>query len=372
MFDRLKFMTFLIIAALAGLILAVVFGWQGLEHSSWYVLVASALLCFGLYMAVYGIDRQEAKRHWRIVLIAVTFGVVCKYLIIFGITYLVTQNWQYAVLGMALAQIDPLSVAALSSDKRMTKRTRTILNMWAACDDPMTAIATPLLLGAAATLAHQKMAEGSSWVDVLVSIAPFAGTLLVVGLLALYRRMKSKNVHAILQEKLDNHEPGKNVISGLTAIIAIPMRLYSMAALAGWFVRPSWLGVGRRAEFALNIALYSATFLLGILLAGGVDITGGITLGVATYGSQVIAAWLVMWAALLVSKKENHSKSKLSRRDTWHLALSQQNGITAIVLALNLEPVINGSVAVVSLAIVTVNVLNAVCNGLFDRYSKLA
>jgi NhaP-type Na+/H+ or K+/H+ antiporter len=302
----------------------------------------------------------------------VTFGVVCKYLIIFGATYLVTQNWQYAVLGMALAQIDPLSVAALSGDKRMTKRTRTILNMWASFDDPMTAIATPLLLGAAASLAHQKIAEGSDWLDILASVAPFAGTLLVIGLLALYRRMRSKNIHAILQDKLDRREPGKNVVTGLTGIIAVPMRLYSMAALAGWFVRPTWLGVGRRAEFALSTALYGATFLLGILLAGGVDIVGGVTLGIATYGSQIIAAWLVMWAALLVSKKEKRSKSKLSRRDTWHLALSQQNGITAIVLALNLEPVINGSVAVVSLAIVTVNILNAIGNGLFDRYSKLS
>ena len=372
MFERLKFMVLLTVAALVGLIFALIFGWRGLEHSPWYVLTASALLCFGLYMAVYGIDRQEAKRHWRIVLIAVTFGVVCKYLIIFGATYLVTQSWQYAVLAMALAQIDPLSVAALSSDKRMTKRTRTILNMWASFDDPVTAIVTPLLLGATASLAHQKLTEGSSWIDVLLGVAPFAGTLLVVGLLALYRRMKSKNIHAILQEKLDAHEPGKNTIAGVTGLVAIPMRLYSMAALAGWFVRPTWLGVGRRAEFALTTALYGATFLLGILLAGGVDVVGGITLGVATYGSQIIAAWLVMWVAVIVSKKESRSKSKLSHRDTWHLALSQQNGITAIVLALNLEPFINGSVAVVSLAIVTVNVLNAVCNGLFDRYSKLA
>jgi NhaP-type Na+/H+ or K+/H+ antiporter len=355
----------LVLVALAGLGSASIFGWEGLEHSLPYILVASALLCFGLYMAVYGIDKTEAKRHWRVVLIAVTFGVLCKYLVIFLSAFLLTQNWEYAVLGMAVAQIDPLSVAALQDDPRMNPRTKTVLNMWASFDDPMTALATPFILGISANIAHQSFAEGGNWADVLVDILPFAAALLLVGFVALRRRMHEARGTKGLVHKIDENEKGKNIVAGGVGAAVVPARLYSLAALLGWFVRPKWLGEGRRAELLTNTALYGATFLLGVLLANGVDWKGGLILGVATYVSQILVAWLVMWVSALTSKTE--SEHKLSKRDTWHLALAQQNGITAIVLALNLEPFIDGAVAAVSLAIVVINLLNFSVNWVYDR-----
>ncbi len=357
----------LMVIALAGLTCALQLGWSGLEHSFLYVLVASLLLCFGLYMAVYGIDRAEAKRHWRIVLIAVTFGVLCKYLIIVAVAYLLTRNWHYAVFGMAVAQIDPLSVASLNSDPRMSEKTRTILNMWASFDDPMTALATPFILGVAANVANERLSQGKGWGSVLVNTLPFASALLLVGLLTFWRRMSQKDRPAILMHKLDGSEKSKNILITIAGLVAVPMRLYSTAALTGWFVRPRWLAKGRRAEVSTNFALYGSTFLLGILLAGGVDWMGGVILGVATYSSQIVVAWLVMWLAVLTNKKERRGKHRLSKRDTWHLALSQQNGITAIVLALNLEPAISGAVAAVSLAIIVINALNFGANWIFDR-----
>ena len=358
----------LVCIAIAGMSVAFATGWQGLEHSWIYILTASALLCFGLYMAVYGIDKAEAKNHWRIVLIAVTFGVLCKYLIIFGITYAATRNWHYAVLGMAVAQIDPLSVAALQSDPRMNTKTKTILNMWASFDDPMTALATPILLGIAANVAHERLASGSSWQDVLVDIVPFAAALLFVGLLALRRRMNGQG-HLLVP--LENSEHVKNGAVGIAWVATALTRLYSVMAMIGWFIRPKWLGEGKRADILTDVALYGSTLLLGILLAGGIDIKGGLILGVATYGSQMIVAWAVVWLSTVVSKREAHATHRLSRRDTWHLALSQQNGITAIVLALNLEPVISGAVAAVSLAIVVVNLLNFAANWVFDRLAPV-
>lgn len=357
----------LVIVALGGLGSALLFGWHGLEHSLPYILVASALLCFGLYMAVYGIDKVEAKRHWRIVLIAVTFGVLCKYFVIFLSAYALTTDWHYAVLGMAVAQIDPLSVAALQDDPRMNPKTKTILNMWASFDDPMTALATPFILGIAANIAHANLYEGGDWFDVLKGVLPFGIALLLVGIIALRRRMHDVRGTRGFVHKLDDHEKTKNVALSGIGLAAVPGRLYSVAAMAGWIIRPKWLGVGRRAELLTNIALYGATFLLGVLLAGGVDWKGGVVLGCATYASQVIVAWLVMWFATRISKAERDDDRRLSRRDTWHLALAQQNGITAIVLALNLEPVIPGAVAAVSLAIVIVNLLNFVFNWAFDR-----
>ena len=119
----------LIALALLGLSFAVAFDFHNLEQSLWYGITASLLLSVGLFMAVAGIDKQEARREWRVVTVAVTIGVLCKYALIFGALYLAIWQWQYAVLAMAMAQIDPLSVAALASDSRMSVRTKTVLAM---------------------------------------------------------------------------------------------------------------------------------------------------------------------------------------------------------------------------------------------------
>ena len=58
---------------------------------------------------------------------------------------------------------------------------------------------------------------------------------------------------------------------------------------------------------------------------------------------------------------------KVWRGDRARLALGQQNGLTAIILALLLEPNFPGTIAVVAPAIIVVNLLHALCNGLYDR-----
>lgn len=360
----LKRLVRLVGIALAGLFLALAFSLQGIEHTLGYALTASMLLYFGLYMAVFGIDKEEARHHLRIVAIAITLGVLCKYLLIFGVTYWLTGDIHYAILSMAVAQIDPLSVAALNNDKRLAPQTRTILNMWASFDDPMTAIATPVILVTTAHFAQQRFASGASLTDVLFSLTPFILALVLIAVVFVRRRLGLHGPSRLMQrfEKSESAQTSAVVLAG---VIAIPLRLYSLAALVGWFARIKWLGKGRRAEVSLNLALYGATFLLGLLLSGGVDWRGGLVLGAATYLSQVIVAWLVMWVATKTGKQGAH---RLSRRDTWHLALGQQNGITAIVLALNLAPLVPGAIGVVSLAIVTVNSLHFIANWLFDRH----
>ena len=336
-----------------GVAIALVGELRGFEHSLAYGLIASSLLCFGLYMAVYDIDKQKAKQHWLIVVIAITVGVICKYLLIFGSVFAITQDWRYAVLAMTMAQIDPLSIAALSDNPRMQPAIRTVLSMWASFDDPMTALLTPLLLGAVASITGQQMGGDISWQGMLLTLSPFILLLVVVWFNAIFRHRGGRE-----------REGARTVGTAVAIVVAIPFKLFSLAAVAGWVFRPKWIGQGRRASIALSVALYGATFLLGLLLAGGVNIFGGVILGVATYLSQCLAAWLVVW--LSTRRRKGVSARHFSTRDTWHLALSQQNGITAIVLALNLEVVLPGSVAVVSIAILCVNVLHFGANAVFD------
>ncbi|NUR64455.1 MAG: hypothetical protein HOQ47_01735, partial [Streptomyces sp.] len=54
-------------------------------------------------------------------------------------------------------------------------------------------------------------------------------------------------------------------------------------------------------------------------------------------------------------------------RDRVSLSLSQQNGITAIILALLLEPALPQAVAVIAPAILVVNLLHLGSNALRDR-----
>jgi hypothetical protein len=121
-------------------------------------------------------------------------------------------------------------------------------------------------------------------------------------------------------------------------------------AIVGLFFRP-YAHWKRTAENILLYALLVATGALGIVLAGTADmitaatVLKGVLLGCAAFGAQMVAGWLL-------SRKRN-------RLDRLYLALSQQNGLTAIVLALALEPDFPGAVAVIAPAIVVTNVLYA-------------
>lgn len=343
----------LVVVAVVGLGCALLFHWRGLEHSTWYTVVASLLLCVGLFMAVYDIDKEEAKREWRIVAVAITLGVLCKYLLIFGALYLSTQDWRYGVLAMALAQIDPLSVAALMGDMRMSARAKTVLSAWASFDDPMTALATPIIVSIIAKTAHVQLDTGTSSTMIVYGVI-----LLVVGTAALLLlRYRRKNTLQNLLTEPHHRAGAAGAIAAGTAT-----RLYSMPAVAGLVFRPAWL-TARRAQIIVTTALLGATFLVGVLLAGGVNWMG-IPLGIATYASQIAVAWLVLWVA---ARLPGATRSAFSRSDAWHIALAQQNGITAVVLALNLEPMIPGAIATISLAIITVNLLHFFVNLAYDR-----
>jgi hypothetical protein len=89
-----------------------------------------------------------------------------------------------------------------------------------------------------------------------------------------------------------------------------------------------------------------------LLLVNGVSLGHGALLGVMAFLAQIVAA-----AALTQG---------MPRADRVHLALAQQNGITAIILALRLEIQFTGAVAVIAPAIVVTNLSHAMANRLID------
>ena len=90
---------------------------DSLGDEPWYRPGVSALLAVGLYASTHGIVIEEAKKHFRLILLAVTIGVMVKAFITGGLLWGLTGLPVFFVLGITIAQIDPLAVAALEKTK---------------------------------------------------------------------------------------------------------------------------------------------------------------------------------------------------------------------------------------------------------------
>ncbi|MGP4095243.1 hypothetical protein [Nonomuraea sp. KM90] len=319
------------------LLLLVGFGWvtadltglSRLEHSGGYLLLSSLLLAVGLYGSTHGIDRTEARRHTRLILLAVTVGVLLKAAFIAGVVYLVSGDPRAMILAVTVAQIDPLSVASTMGGNRLSDRARTILGAWSSFDDPVTVI-----LAFYAVSFTKPGRDGLS-----------AAYLADLGLNALFVAV-AYGVWRLIR----NAPP---VLSYLAAISAVLSAAWSSlmlgVAAAGLYLRlpdPRWLARAVSVAFALS------AFLMGLLLVGGANLMMGVLLGLAAFAAQMLAA-LVLTRGLPAA-------------DRVHLGLAQQNGITAVILALAFERDFPGFVAVIAPAILTVNLVYVAANRIAD------
>ena len=100
-----------------GFVIARLFSLEGLEHASWYSTAVTTLLAIGLYASTHGIDVDEAKKHFKLLLSAVTIGVILKSVIIGGTMFALTRDPIFMLLGIVMAQIDPLCQGPLFSNK---------------------------------------------------------------------------------------------------------------------------------------------------------------------------------------------------------------------------------------------------------------
>ncbi len=314
-----------------------------LADSTYYELGAYLLLAIGLYGATSGIDLAQATHDRRIIVSAVTVGVVLKAALIGGVLALAWQDPLFLILGVAVAQIDPLSVAALMGDARMSVRARTVLASWSSFDDPFTVVLAIYAASVAVNTFGLGDAAPPDTSPLLLYAADLGGNLALAG-------------GAWLIWRLIGKRPWLRYFA-LAGFFAASVATGWMLAIAiiGLFARPKTLHAVMPG--LTRFALYAASLTLGILLIDGIATWQGLSLGIAAYGAQILVA------ALLTAG--------MPRADRWHLALAQQNGITAIILALTLQIQFDGVVAVVAPAIITVNLLHAVVNRFVDRKLNL-
>lgn len=353
----------LVVVTMLGLVTAQGFHAYNVAQLVVFVTTAMALLCFGIYMAIVSIDKQDAIDHMPLVVIALFAGVLAKYLLIFYFTISLTGDPRYVVWGMTTAQIDPLLAAAVAKDERVPKGVRTVLRMWAAMDDPATAALMPLLIKFAGVFGYY-LPQADKIGSAQQVLLPFA---LAIGLVSLFLLVQRLGMLRSLFGSREAAYSGRDTTVGVVGSLSVALRWPIVMAVVAWFVRPKWALDEKFSSRALNAALLIATFMLGVLMADGVDWYGGVVLGLSTFVSHILVTIVIIGAANLWLNRGKRRRLQLSLTGILKLALGQQNGITAIILSLNAEVYVPGSVAVVSVAIMVTNLTNYALNAVFDR-----
>ncbi|MEV3914605.1 hypothetical protein [Streptomyces canus] len=322
-------------------------GLDTLTDTAAYPLAIAALLAVGLFGSTSAIDLAEARDDLRTLILAVTVGVLAKAALIVPVLWLTVDQPAYVLLAITVAQIDPLSVAALRTRSRMSERAKTVLSVWAAFDDPVTVLLTAYL----APLALSTLNGGDSSE---LPVPPDSYALTTVGNTGLA-------VVAALAWHLLRNRDGRPASWWRTAASLIVLGGILTAATAyGWMLGVAVVGLYYRPPALLaaldrimRTAYYAALLGLGMLLVDGVEPGPGIVLGVAAFVAQMIVGWIIA--------------RNLKPFDRISLALGQQNGVTAVVLALSLKPALPRTVALVAPAIVTINILHLLTNEAWNR-----
>jgi NhaP-type Na+/H+ or K+/H+ antiporter len=313
-----------------------------LDHSSGYLYGTAVLLGIGLYASTFAIQRRRAYEDRRVITLAVTVGVIVKAGLIGGILALAFRDPLFLILGPVVAQIDPLSVAAILGNRRMSPRARTVLAAWASFDDPLTV----LLAVYAATIATDTFGLGElsrHGFHLATGVAQYAGDLGLNLLLAA--------VAWVLWRVTRRWPAASYLLLLLVFAVAVWQFLMLGLAIVGLFLRPARLSSA--LPRLTQAALAAAAILLGTLLVGGVDPVAGVALGVAAFAAQGVVSVPLTRG--------------MPRLDRIHLALAHQNGITAVILALRLESQFNGVVAIVAPGILVANLAYLLVNRRFDR-----
>jgi NhaP-type Na+/H+ or K+/H+ antiporter len=312
-----------ILIALAGLGVASVIDISDLPRQPYYEPFTYALLAIGLYGSVYGIHLEELLNHKKIVLQAVTVGVLLKTIIVGFALYLVTRNPVAFLLGLTVAQIDPLSVANLlqGGTSKLSSRAQTILGAWSSFDDPMT-----VLLSIYALYFFLPQTEAGT---LLGSVVPF--------FIGLARNLLFVLVAYLLYKYLKQNETALTILLIACFVVAVAFQWMLGIAIIGLFLRPEI----KRLPLIISSAFYVAVLLLGFLLVNGVFWIQGLALAIGA----ILAQFLI---GLLLTRN-------LPRHERLYLAFAQQNGITAMILALFFEKDLAGTVGIVAPAIIFIN-----------------
>ncbi|MEV0898122.1 hypothetical protein [Actinoplanes sp. NPDC049802] len=350
---RIRALSLFLAALLAGTVTGLLPQFGDAVDSPGYLVAITLLLAIGLLGSTAQVSVDELRRNGLRVLLAVSLGVLAKVLLIGGGLYLVFGDPVCFILGVVVAQIDPLATAADQSLTGLSARARSLLSAWASFDDPVTTLLAVYLSGfvlAAGGFDGEETAGLGTFAGALAANLVFAGVLWL-----LWRKLLRRSALPPV--------PGEShlavdvlAVTLLIAVVTVAVSTFWMLGLAlvGLFMRP-YLAM-RVLPAVTRVAFFVAAFALGLTLIDGVDLARGALLGVFAYLAQIVVGLVVT--------------TGFPGPERLHIALGQQNGITAIILALALEPLFPGTIGTVAPAILCINMLHAGANALSASRSR--
>lgn len=345
-----------------------------------YIVVVRFLLTGGLYAATYGITwREFSRRDIRIIGLAITIGVLGKSAAIGFCLMGIFGDPHHILIGVALAQIDPLIITLLTRGERLSEDAKRILLSWASFDDPVTVVITALLLplwfSTTEGISFQVNWEGIVSIPVQIVLALFI-VAVYLGLIKiitnLLKRKGTEMTFFVEGTPIFTSPYNKWILAGVFGVVGIIFFiLMSTLLLFGFFLL--MLGVGiigclvrpqeisNIIDVAVTWTFRAVSILLGVMFFTSIK-TGG---DIAHYlWIGLIAGMLAYWAQVIAGFALTGG---LPWKDRVHIAFAQMNGLTAANLALVLEPMIPGAVVIILTAIIVIYVHNMICNRIIDN-----
>ena len=324
-----------------------------ISNSPLYAYGIVVLLATGLFASTSGIPLGEIRANIRTIVLAVTLGVAAKAALVGAVMYAAYRSPAYLLLGIAVAQIDPLSVTAMLRFTPMSRQAETILRAWSSFDDPVTVLMTvylaiPVLRADGSLPRHAPsgiLVDGSGWSVYLIGLGANLAFAAVAGAawFGIRRLRQVGGTWAV--------DPTRALGVYLLVVLFVTAVRYDLLlgmAVVGLYVRP---GIDRFLEKVTAVAYYAAIAMVGLLLYHGTDFAAGVLLGVTAFVGQMAVGYLIT--------------GRLPRRDRARIALGQQNGLTAASLGLALQPYFSRAVPIIGVAIIVVNTVYIAANALW-------
>ena len=350
--SRLRLLVDIRVGVAIALLLGVAGASYGLNLDGHTPRVIALLLGVGLLAGTFTINLKELTRQdWKLIAWAVTAGVGAKALFVGSIVFGFTGNPNAWVIGVNVAQMDPLSANALMDKSSLSPRAKDLLKAWAAGDDPFTVAAVVAMIAAQAGF-HVNLGipedaigvhDASTFGVYFVQNFAMMASLVFVFKYA-YRGSTAARIAVML--------------GLLTTTVFVGAQWFWMfgIALTGLFMRPDDARITQIIEKVLErcsgLAYLAAGCIVGLLIwQNGIDLGLGVVIGVAAYMSQMVVAPLLMRAL----------GQDFTKTDRGLLARAHQNGLTACLLALS-----TGTIASILPAIVVTQVLYFLFNRQYE------
>lgn len=327
----MKNLALFILLTVIGFGLGSIIGINPIEIDNFNIL-ASLALAFGLYTAVSGIDINSLGKYKKISVFIVTAGVPIQILVTAAIMYIIYPHPISILVAVAIDQIDPISVSTLLNNKLgMTKAAKSLLNVWASFDDPVT-----VLFGFALLLP-------------LVTDTSFA-SIKDLGLGLILNIVPAVTVYYLAKSKVLKKKPVQIITLLLSIIFTVATQSFLFIALVGLLVRPF---------DAKNLGKYTTAIYYAILLIVGMSLP--------FYGIDLRLGFLLALVEFFVVQPLSAiTMVKGTANDIFRLAFAQQNGLTTLLMGLTFQALGFNVLPILLPAIICINAFNLTINWIYS------